>query len=110
MKSIQIENIMSLSEDEKSKYSDLCVRSTPAGFFVGTWYKSSEGWQEPGSRDTDYMSEEHAKLALSILEQLDRVIVRSLKLARDTAIANNYRNIVMILEMDPRGVGYRLEP
>ena len=52
MKSPQVENVV--STEEQGNYSELQVLHSPAGYYVGTMYNNPEGYQEPGSRDSEY--------------------------------------------------------
>ncbi|QMI49994.1 hypothetical protein MBR110_29905 (plasmid) [Burkholderia sp. MBR-1] len=58
-----------IAEGEKAGYSDLMVLSSAAGFYVGTTYTGPDGFEEPGSRDSDYFrSEEEAERHLSMIQ------------------------------------------
>lgn len=55
---------------DKGNYSELQVLRSPAGYYVGTLYNAPEGYQEPGSRDSDYFptradAEAYLKLTLA---------------------------------------------
>jgi len=52
MKSPMVENAEYL--DNKGRYSELQVLQSGAGYYVGTMYHNPEGYEEPGSRDSDY--------------------------------------------------------
>jgi len=39
---------------DPENYSELQVLKSAAGYYIGTMYNNPEGFQEPGSRDTDY--------------------------------------------------------
>lgn len=41
-----------ISLEEKSKYSELMVLKSGAGYYIGTLYNNDDGYQEPGSRDS----------------------------------------------------------
>ena len=47
-------------------YSQLMVRHSPAGYYLGTTLTDSDGWTEPGSRESGYFTtEEEAEHALT---------------------------------------------
>ena len=72
MKSPMIETASYIKEDEKSGYSDIRVMKSAAGYYLGTVYTDPEdGFQEPGSRDSGYMTKEQAIKELKLLEQGD---------------------------------------
>lgn len=52
MKSPMVQSLDSI--EDKGRYSDLQVLRSGAGFYVGTIYHNPEGFDEPGSRDSDY--------------------------------------------------------
>lgn len=55
MKSPMITNADYIKSDEKGRYSELKVLSSAAGYYVGTTYTDPDyGFEEPGSRDSDY--------------------------------------------------------
>lgn len=57
---------------DKGNYTDLQVLRSGAGYYIGTLYNNPDGFQEPGSRDSDYFeTEEQAKGYLDTLEQTD---------------------------------------
>ena len=67
MKSPQIESASYIPADEKSRYGDLQVRKSKAGFYVGTTYSGDSG-PEPGSRDSGYFpTREEAETALRLI-------------------------------------------
>jgi len=67
MRSAQVEQAAYISGEEKSRYSDLLVRKSTAGFYVGTTYNGDHG-PEPGSRDSDYFpTREQAETALQAI-------------------------------------------
>lgn len=41
---------------DKDNYTDLQVLRSGGGYYVGTLYRTDEGWDEPGSRDSDYFA------------------------------------------------------
>lgn len=63
-----IENADYLSE--KTGYSELQVLKSAAGYYIGTMYTDpKDGFQEPGSRDSDYFAtEDQAKSYLKTIE------------------------------------------
>lgn len=104
MKSFQVEYMIRPSE--QPRYSDLCTLKSAAGWYVGTTYKGEDGFIEPGSRDTDYYpSESDAKLSLAILEKCHQ-----LSGAISGVAIPMWRGVMKSLDMDKRGVGYRLTP
>ena len=57
---------------DKDKYSELMVLKSGAGYYIGTIYYNQMGYEEPGSRDTEYFgSYEEADLYLKKLEKLE---------------------------------------
>lgn len=54
---------------DKKGYSELKVLQSPAGFYIGTIYTDEDGFQEPGSRDSEYFPTKRA--AEIALEQND---------------------------------------
>lgn len=91
--------------DSEEGYSDLQVVRSAAGFYIGTIYTDPKtGFQEPGSRDSDYfVHKEQAMQALAKLEQF-------------TNGGKNDDGILLWEEwifkegLDPRCVGYRMFP
>lgn len=74
MKSVMIQSASYIDEEEKSKYSDLKVLKSGAGWYVGTTFSNSEDipgttFEEPGSRDSDYFATEQA--ATDFLKRLE---------------------------------------
>lgn len=55
---------------KKDGYSELQVLRSPAGWYIGTMFKDpDDGFEEPGSRDSDYFrTEEDAAGYLKLLE------------------------------------------
>ena len=41
-------------KDDKGTYSKLHVMQSGAGFYIGRIYTQNDGFQEPGSRESDY--------------------------------------------------------
>lgn len=68
MKSPMVENASYLTK--KTGYSELQVLKSAAGFYIGTMFVDPEdGFQEPGSRDSDYFpSREEAQAELDTWE------------------------------------------
>jgi hypothetical protein len=64
MKSPMVSNADYISD--KGNYTELQVLQSAAGYFVGTLYNDPEGWQDMGSRDSDYFAT-HAEAAAIIL-------------------------------------------
>lgn len=55
MKSPMIESATYITDQDKLNYSDLQVMKSAAGYYVGTTYKDPiTGFNEPGSRDSEY--------------------------------------------------------
>ena len=54
---------------DPERYSDLQVLRSGAGYYVGTVYNHPEGYQEPGSRDSEYFPSHDA--ASKVLEELE---------------------------------------
>jgi len=67
MKSPMIENADYI--EEKGNYTELMVLHSPAGYYVGTMYNNPEGYQEPGSRDSNYFK--NFKDAQTFLDKLN---------------------------------------
>lgn len=53
MKSLIVE---SLGPDSEGTYTDLQVCQSAAGYYIGTMFKSHDGFIEPGSRDSEYFA------------------------------------------------------
>lgn len=67
MKSYQVMDC--IPKPEHSKYSDLQVLKSAAGYYIGTVYDDG-GFKEPGSRDTNYFDKQStAEKILAALEQ-----------------------------------------
>lgn len=67
MRSSLVENCDSRNQ---SRYSDLMVLKSQAGYYVGTLYQHPEGFEEPGSRDSGYFStEEEAVRMLDYMKE-----------------------------------------
>lgn len=59
--------VLTVEKDPKTaaRYSDLQVMKSNAGYYIGTIHTDEEGFQEPGSRDSDYYpTREEAQKAL----------------------------------------------
>jgi hypothetical protein len=70
VKSIQILRAHYINQAEKDRYSELLVLHSPAGYYLGTFFKGTE-FTEPGSRDTSYLeTKSQAELALSVLQKM----------------------------------------
>lgn len=41
---------------DPDNYTNLQVCKSAAGFYIGTMYNNPEGWQEPGSRESEYFA------------------------------------------------------
>lgn len=108
MKSLQIQYMFPPSSRERARYSDLQVLQSAAGWYIGTVYTAEEGWQEPGSRDSDYYpTEERAKFALTYLEKLWELCKD--ELCPEDIVAKWARQMYFF-GYDPRRVGYRFTP
>jgi len=44
--------------DDKDRYTKLQVLKSAAGWYIGTLYNNPDGYQEPGSRDSEYFPTE----------------------------------------------------
>lgn len=68
MKSKQVERY---GGEEQTGYSEMQVLKSPAGWYVGTIYTSpTDGFQEPGSRDSGYFNTyEEAQAFLEAMER-----------------------------------------
>jgi hypothetical protein len=96
MRSLQIKNVVPLAEQDQ--FSDLKVMKSGAGYYVGTTYTDpATGYSEPGSRDTDYYTKEDAERVLAALEKFEKDM-------------NGFEQWLIVNKLDPRGVGYRLNP
>jgi hypothetical protein len=71
MKSIQILRAHYINQPEKERYSELLVLRSGSAYYLGTFYTGTDGFVEPGSRDTSYVeTKSQAELALRVLNQL----------------------------------------
>lgn len=107
MKSLQVLNVC---RGNYTGYSELQVLRSATGFYIGTTYTDSEnGWTEPGSRDSDYFdSKEQAMMALAKLEQMYSESTEANK--RDGLYLMEWEAWLTKEGLNPRGVGYRMEP
>lgn len=107
MKSLQV--LAHIPEADQYQYSDLCVMKSAAGWYVGTIHSDPSGFQQPGSRDTDYFqSEGEAKFVLEVIE---RVYKRQQQLNLPImASADIIKSILVVTGLDHRNVGYRMSP
>lgn len=72
MKSPMITNAPYIKEEEKGSYTEMQVLQSGAGYYIGTLYNNPEGWQEPGSRDSDYFqTREQAEKHLKMFEAMN---------------------------------------
>ena len=70
MKSPMIENAEYIKEEEKGSYSELEVLHSSGGYYIGTIYHNPDGYDEPGSRDSQYFStSEKAEEFLKALQE-----------------------------------------
>lgn len=58
MKSPMVTNASYIENADKGNYSELQVMQSGAGWYIGTIYTGADGFQEPGSRDSDYFATE----------------------------------------------------
>ena len=57
---------------DKGNYSEMKVMKSGAGYYVGTVYHNPEGFDEPGSRDSDYFrTKAQAEAYLKAIEEDD---------------------------------------
>lgn len=69
MKSPMVESLDYITD--KNRYTDLMVLQSGAGYYIGTLYNNPDGYQEPGSRDSDYFAtQEEAEQALGAMSAL----------------------------------------
>ncbi len=100
MKSLQVEAVYSKQSD-RDRFSDLRVLKSAAGWYIGTIHTLAEGFQEPGSRDTDYFpTKEIAEEVLAHLNSRDQ----------DYILDYHFDRWLQEKGYDPRGVGYRITP
>jgi hypothetical protein len=77
MKSPMIENATYINDRER--YSPLQVLRSGAGWYIGTMYHNSEGYDEPGSRDSGYFAtREEAQEQLETLSKLGDGVAASM--------------------------------
>ena len=58
--------------NDQENYTKLMVLKSPAGYYIGTIYEDPAGFQEPGSRDSDYFdTRAQAETFLYMLESGD---------------------------------------
>ncbi len=70
MKSPMIERADYIPAEEKGQYSELQVLHSAAGYYIGTIATDPDGFQEPGSRDSDYFTTEaRAQRYLDMVEK-----------------------------------------
>jgi hypothetical protein len=55
MKSPMIQNATYINDEDKKNYTDLQVMHSPAGYYIGTYYRDESGL-EPGTRDSNYFA------------------------------------------------------
>jgi hypothetical protein len=101
-KSLQVALVDSHSKvKEAHLYSELKIMRSNAGWYVGTTFTDSTGFTEPGSRDTDYFSsKEDAEKALKLLNTL----------TDEQVLEGIFDYKLEDMNLNPRGVGYRLHP
>lgn len=115
MKSLQV--MATIPEADQQYYGDLEVLRSAAGWYVGTKYNNPEvpGFQEPGSRDTDYFeSEEDAKFVLNALERCHEYYTKANKhlsyIDNVQIVVSAFDIILNQVGLNNRHVGYRLTP
>lgn len=70
-----------LEVDDPENYSDLKVLHSAAGYYVGTIYTGSDGFEEPGSRDSGYFgTKEGAEKFLKELESGSKEALAKLRM------------------------------
>jgi hypothetical protein len=78
MKSPMLENI---GVEDPKNYSDLQILHSPSGYYIGTIYNDPDGFQEPGSRDSDYFKTQgEAEKFLSLLEDGCQAAINKLRM------------------------------
>jgi hypothetical protein len=79
MKSPMVENANYIKD--QGQYSELKVLQSAAGYYIGTMYNNPEGFQEPGSRDSDYFpTKEKAEAFLKELENDSKEAINELRM------------------------------
>lgn len=106
MKSFQVLNL----GFDYTGYSELQVMSSAAGFYLGTIYTDpKDGFQEPGSRDSDYFV--HKEMAEQALAKLEEFYTNaSPEDKEDWTFISSWELWLIKEGLDPRCVGYRLYP
>lgn len=108
MRSIQVARVYRNQPEEIARFTELQVMNSAAGYYIGTAYNAIEGYQEPGSRDSDYYAtKEEADWAFRYLENLWLLCKHELC---PEDIANKWADQMWKLGRDKRRVGYRFEP
>jgi len=78
MKSPMLKN---LDVDDPGNYTELMVLHSPAGYYVGTMYNDPAGFQEPGSRDSEYFrTQKEADTFLKLVESDCQAALRRLRM------------------------------
>ena len=74
MKSPQAQKV---DPDNIGRYSDLQVLESPAGWYIGTYYRNPRGYIEPGSRESGYFPiKTEAEMLLREFEHGDLTNIR----------------------------------
>jgi hypothetical protein len=108
MRSLQVAYVYADQFEELGRFTELQVLKSAAGWYIGTLYNAVEGWQEPGSRDSDYYpTEERANYALTYLNNLYGLL-RHETTAEE--IVDRWAKHMHTMGYDPRQVGYRFTP
>lgn len=108
MRSLQVALVYQDQPEQIARYSELQVLCSRAGYYIGTTYQNSDGYQEPGSRDSDYYStKERADYAFRYLENLWILCKDEMS---EAEIVNKWAKQMRTLGYDPRMVGYRFTP
>ena len=106
MKSLQV--LAHIVKSEQEYYSDLQVMRSAAGWYIGTIYRNNHD-QGPGSRDTGYFdTEEDAKFALQIMERINNN-KKWVELS-ECSVMEHIDYAFQLTGIDPRRVGYRINP
>lgn len=68
MKSPMVKQAGYITDKDKGRFSELQVLRSGAGYYIGTIYHNSAGYDEPGSRDSGYyQTREEAENDLALL-------------------------------------------
>lgn len=114
MKSLQLALAIqrrTMTFEQADQYTELRTLRSPAGWYVGTLTREGS----PGSRDTDYFADENdADFVLRLLEKLYPVFLEYVaKGGADNTLVDfalTFSDVLCVCGLNPRDVGYRLEP